>query len=60
MKFIKRLLRLWHLKFALKNFPLFVTHKILVFKRIYIKKGKIREWRIYDNEGKRIKSIPTL
>lgn len=40
--------------FVLKNFPFKTTTKVLIdkYETIYVKKGKIREWRTYK-EGVR-------
>ena len=47
-KFIKEALRKW----CIKNFPLQETTKVH-FKTL-VKKGKIREWRTYDENHVRI------
>ena len=46
----KRLLAKW----VLKNYPFMVTTKFKIIKTIYVKKGKIREWRSYDENHNRI------
>lgn len=40
--------------FCLKNFPLQLTTKTLKHKLILVKKGKIRQWRMYDENHIRI------
>jgi len=47
---IKRILNKW----VLKNYPFHMTKKVHHIKTIYIKKGKIREWRSYDENHNRI------
>lgn len=47
---LKILLRKW----VLKNFPFNETTKVKYIKTIYVKKGKIREWRSYDEIHNRI------
>lgn len=41
-------------KWVLKNYPFMVTTKVKIIKTIYVKKGKIREWRFYDENHNRI------
>tara|TARA_R110000851_G_scaffold92662_4_gene202161 strand:+ start:1776 stop:1943 length:168 start_codon:yes stop_codon:yes gene_type:complete len=50
---IKRILAKW----VLRNYPFNVTTKVLIIKTIYVKKGKIREWRSYDENHNRIELI---
>lgn len=40
--------------FCLKNFPLQLTTKTVKHKLILVKKGKIRQWRMYDENHNRI------
>ncbi len=47
-KFINKILRNWYLK----NFPLSVTTEVQY--KIFVKKGKLREWRLYDENYNRI------
>lgn len=42
--FLRKLLLNW----CLKNFPLVTTTKTVVQYKMLVKKGKIREWRVYD------------
>jgi len=53
MKRIKKFIRSLMLKWALKNFPLSVTTKTLIYRKVFVKKGKIREWRIFNEKGVR-------
>jgi hypothetical protein len=52
-KILKKLLRSW----VLNNFPFNETTKINHIKTILIKKRRIKEWRSYDENHKRIKTI---
>lgn len=52
-KLIKKLLTNW----VVRNFPFVVTTKVNHVKTIYIKKGKIREWRSYDENHNRIELV---
>ena len=47
---IKRLLTKW----VLKNYPLAVTTEVHYFTKIFVKKGKRREWRTYDQLHNRV------
>jgi len=47
---LKKILTKW----VLKNYPFMVTTKVKIIKTIYVKKGKIREWRSYDENHNRI------
>ena len=47
---IKNLLSNW----VLKNYPFMTTTKVETIKTIYVKKGKIKEWRSYDENHNRI------
>ena len=47
---IKRMLTKW----VLKNYPFLITTKVVKKYTIYVKKGKIREWRTYDENHNRI------
>jgi len=49
-KLIKKLLTNW----VLRNFHFEITTKVNHVKTIMIKKGKIREWRSYDENHNRI------
>ena len=49
-KLIKRLLKNW----VLKNFPFEITTYVNRVNTVFIKKGKIREWRSYDMQGNRL------
>lgn len=40
--------------FALSNFPLQQTTQIEKYTLIKVKKGKLRQWRLYDKEHKRM------
>ena len=57
MKRIKAFFESLMLKWALKNFPLVVTTKTLIYHKVYVKKGKIREWRIFNEDGVRITGV---
>ncbi len=48
--FIERIVRKW----CLKNYPLETTTLVTKEYQIFVKKGKIREWRIYDENHNRI------
>ncbi|MCR9254337.1 MAG: hypothetical protein NXI20_28245 [bacterium] len=48
--FLKRKMTKW----VLINFPFQVTTKVHHYDTIFIKKGKIREWRTYDSLGSRV------
>lgn len=41
-------------RFLMKNYPLSITTKTRKYKTVLIKKGRIREWRTYDQDGTRI------
>ncbi len=51
-KFIEKMLKKW----CLKRYPLEVTTKVINVKyyHILVKKGKIKQWRIYDEHHNRI------
>lgn len=44
----------WLAKWYLKNYPLTVTTKIEKKYVILVKKGKIKEWRTYDENHNRL------
>ena len=48
---LKRLL----LKWVLKNYPFMVTTKVKIYHTIWVKKGKKRGWRTYDENHNRVK-----
>lgn len=52
-RLIKKILTNW----VLKNYPFDVVVKTKIIKTIFVKKGKIREWRSYDKNHNRIKLI---
>lgn len=52
-KIIKRLLT----AYVLRNYPFAITSEHVIVKTIYVKKGKIREWRSYDENHNRITNI---
>ncbi len=54
MKKIRNFIHWLLLKYAYKNWPLSVTTKTLIYHKVYVKKGKIREWRIFNEDGVRI------
>ena len=47
---LKRILRKW----VLRNYPFIITTKVETIRTIYVKKGKIRGWRSYDENHNRI------
>ena len=47
---IKRILTKW----VLRNYPFKITTKVNNVFTVYVKKGKIREWRSYDENHNRI------
>ena len=49
-KLLKKILTKW----VLKNYPFAVTTKVNKVYTIFVKKGKIREWRSYDENHNRI------
>ncbi len=49
-KIIRNILTKW----CLKHFPLKMTTKNVVLYKVYVKKGKIREWRLYDENYNRL------
>ena len=55
MKRINKFIRSFMLKWALKNFPLAITTKTIIYHKVFVKKGKLREWRVFNGEGIRIK-----
>ena len=52
-KIIKKILTNW----VIKNYPFKITTKVIIVKTIYVKKGKIMEWRSFDEKGNRIPVI---
>ena len=52
-----RIIKNWMVKWCTKNYPLMITTKIKKRFVIYVKKGKIREWRTYDEQHNRINDI---
>ena len=61
-KFLKNQFRVQLISFCIENFPLQITTEKMIFnhKLILIKKGKIREWRMYDSNHKRIYNFQVL
>ena len=51
---MKKLFKKLITPFVLNNFPFKITTHVENFKRVLVKKGKIKEWRIFDSNGKRI------
>ena len=51
--FFKKIMLWW----VLRSYPFVVTTKVNMFKTIYVKKGKIREWRTYNADGVRVELI---
>lgn len=49
-KLLKKLLTNW----VLKNYPFMVTTQVDHFKKVLVKKGKIREYRVFDSKGNRL------
>jgi len=54
---LRKKINQWLTGYCIKNFPLQITTKTVEKKitTIYVKKGKIREWRSYDENHNRIK-----
>lgn len=55
--FINKLFKKWLMSWVLKNYPFNSTTKVHHFKTIYVKKGKMREWRTYNEDGKRMQKV---
>ncbi|WP_445721036.1 hypothetical protein [Flavobacterium sp.] len=60
--FLKKHFRVQLISFCIENFPLNITTEkmILEHKIVLVKKGKIREWRMYDSNHKRIYNFERL
>lgn len=58
-KIFRKLFRLQLIKFCLHEYPLEITTEKIYYhyKIILVKKGKIKEWRSYDENHKRIYNL---
>lgn len=59
INYLKRKFKEWITPYVLRNFPFEQTTKIHRFKTVYVKKGKIKEVRTYNSEGKRMRRSAT-
>lgn len=54
---MKKLIKKWLTNYCIKNYPLQLTTRVIEIKifTVLVKKGKIKEWRSYDENHNRIK-----
>jgi len=56
-KILTFLLKYWNKsvsEWVLSNYPFRVTTRVKRFKTVFVKKGKIREWRTFTENGIRV------
>ena len=53
---MKKLIKKWLTNYCIKNYPLQLTTRVIEIKifTVLVKKGKIKEWRSYDENHNRI------
>ena len=51
---MKKLFKILITGFVLKNFPFIVTTKVNQYNTVLVKKGKAKEWRTFDINGRRM------
>jgi len=54
--FLKKHFRVQLISFCIENFPLQITTEKMILKHkvVLVKKGKIKEWRMYDSNHNRV------
>ena len=52
-KWVQKIIKRW----AAKKFPRRFTTKVRTYDTVYVKKGKIREWRTFDLTGNRMHNV---